>query len=148
MGNLAGQLKPDGQKVTRTAPTFDWVSLPAAGRSGPPPPLPKGVTFTKATKDAWALLWKSPQATQWDQTGRTMHTWAVLHADLLRGERSPSSVSSEMRQIEDRHGLNPKALLQLRWRIVDDTGAGDVAPVPTATVTRLKVVDNAPVART
>lgn len=24
-----------------------------------------------------------------------------------------------MRQIEDRHGLNPKAMLQLRWRIVD-----------------------------
>ena len=120
MANPAGQLKPDGQKVTRHAPAFDWTLLPAAGRVGPPPKLPTGLRkWTKATRDAWADLWKSPQATAWDQTGRTLHTWAALHHDLVMDERATASISAEMRQHEDRHGLNPAALLRLRWRIVD-----------------------------
>lgn len=121
MGNTAGAMpKPDGQKVTRHAPTFDWTLLPAAGRVGPPPKLPTGLRdWTKATRAAWADLWSSPQATAWDQSGRTLHTWAALHHDLVEGERPTSSISAEMRQHEDRHGLNPAALLRLRWRIID-----------------------------
>jgi hypothetical protein len=112
--------KPDGQRVTRNKQAFDWVSLPAAGRQDPPPELPKLRRWRKATLDAWADLWASPQATQWDQTGKTLHAWAVLHHDLVEGERSPAGISAEMRQHEDRHGLNPRSMLQLRWRIVDD----------------------------
>ena len=121
MGNTAGAMpKPDGQKVTRHAPAFDWTLLPAAGRVGPPPKLPTGLRkWTKATRDAWADLWSSPQATAWDQTGRTLYTWAALHHDLVMDERATASISAEMRQHEDRHGLNPAALLRLRWRIVD-----------------------------
>lgn len=125
MANPAGQLKPDGQKVTRHAPTFDWTLLPAAGRPGPPPPLPAGLRkWRKATRDAWADIWSSPQATAWDQSGRTLHTWAALHHDLIVGERATASISAEMRQHEDRHGLNPAAMLRLRWRIVDLSDEG------------------------
>lgn len=121
MGNTAGAMpKPDGQKVTRHAPTFDWTLLPAAGRVGPPPKLPTGLRkWRKSTRDAWADIWSSPQATAWDQSGRTLHTWAALHHDLVEGERPTASISAEMRQHEDRHGLNPAALLRLRWRIID-----------------------------
>ena len=116
MGNAAGAIpKPDGQKVTRHAPAFDWTLLPAAGRPGPPPKLPTGLRpWTKSTRDAWADVWSSPQATAWDQSGRTMHVWAALHHDLAEGERATASISAEMRQHEDRHGLNPAALLRLR----------------------------------
>jgi hypothetical protein len=112
--------KPDGQKVHRNPVAFDWTLLPAAGRAGRPPKLPTGLRdWTKATRAAWADLWSSPQATAWDQSGRTLHTWAALHHDLVMDERATASISAEMRQHEDRHGLNPAALLRLRWRIID-----------------------------
>ena len=141
MANLAGSMKPDGQKVTRHKLAFDWIALPATGRTGPPPKLPTIRKWTKQTRDAWAVLWSSPQATQWDETGRTMWTWAALHHDLCGNERSAASVSAEMRQIEDRHGLNPKALLQLRWRVVDEMADAPEQPTP-AKVRRMKVVDS------
>lgn len=121
MGNTAGAIpKPDGQKVHRNPVAFDWTLLPAAGRAGRPPKLPTGLRdWTKATRAAWADLWSSPQATAWDQSGRTLHTWAALHHDLVMDERATASISAEMRQHEDRHGLNPAALLRLRWRIID-----------------------------
>jgi hypothetical protein len=54
----------------------------------------------------------------WDPTGRSLHTLALLHHELMtrRGQPRRSS-SAEMRQHEDRHGLTPKAMLQLRWRV-------------------------------
>jgi len=121
VGNTAGAMpKPDGQKVHRNPVAFDWTLLPAAGRAGRPPKLPTGLRdWTKATRAAWADLWSSPQATAWDQSGRTLHTWAALHHDLVMDERATASISAEMRQHEDRHGLNPAALLRLRWRIID-----------------------------
>lgn len=121
----AAYLKPDGQKVTRHAPTFDWVILPASGRKGPVPKLPGGTKWLKATREAWADLWSSPQAVAWDQSGRTLHSWAEAHHALQEAKKDGKSVTpilAEMRSIEDRHGLNPKAMLQLRWRIVDDEG--------------------------
>jgi hypothetical protein len=142
MGSNAANMKPDGQRVNRAKPAFDWVSLPASGRAGAAPALPDMRPWMQPTLDAWASVWSSPQATQWDQTGRTLHTWAVLHHDLTAGGRAMNSVSAEMRQHEDRHGLNPKALLQLRWRIVDENGE-QVRPNPSkgARVTRMRVVD-------
>ena len=136
--------KPDGQKVTRHAPKFDWVNLPAEGRQGPPPAMPKLRRWRKATIEAWADLWSSPQATQWDQSGRTLHAWAVLHHDLIVDERAPAGIAAEMRNIEDRHGLNPKAMLQLRWRIVADEVEAEPSTPKRASAEarrRFKVVD-------
>jgi hypothetical protein len=137
--------KPDGQKVTRVAPKFDWVPLPAEGRQGQPPKLPRLRPWTAATRAAWKLLWASPQATAWDQTGRTLHAWAVLHHDLVDGERATAGIAAEMRNIEDRHGLNPKALLQLRWVIVDKPSESTEPATPKRASAeahrRFKVVD-------
>lgn len=59
----------------------------------------------------------------WDPSARTLRSWAELREQvelLVDGGRPvPPGLFGEMRQIEDRHGLNPKALLQLRWRIVE-----------------------------
>lgn len=65
-------------------------------------------------------MWKKPQAVMWEQDGSTMHPLACLYDDLISGRAEIAKVSAEMRQHEDRHGLNPKAMLQLRWRIVAD----------------------------
>jgi hypothetical protein len=48
---------------------------------------------------------------------------------VVQSGEATAAQMGELRQIEDRHGLNPKALLQLRWRIVDD---GDAMPMAVA----------------
>lgn len=109
--------KPDGQKVTRHAPKFDWVFLPAEGREGPAPKLPSWRQWQDGTKKWWKELWARPQAVMWEQDGSTLFTLACLYDDLIAQRTDAAKVSAEMRQHEDRHGLNPKAMLQLRWRV-------------------------------
>jgi hypothetical protein len=75
-----------------------------------------------------------------------MWVWAVLHHDLVVGDRAAASVSAELRQHEDRHGLNPKAMLQLRWRVVDENADLPDNAKP-AKVRRMRVVDTGAMAR-
>jgi hypothetical protein len=67
-------------------------------------------------------LWATPQATQWAEDDSELERWALLQ-EWVWAPEPPASIGallSELRQIEDRHGLNPKALLTLRWRMVAD----------------------------
>jgi len=115
--------KPDEAKVNRVAPKFGWVDLPAAGRSGATPKLPSWRKWHAGTARWWKELWATPQATQWEASGRTLWTLACLYDDMIAGRADVAKVSAEMRQHEDRHGLNPKSMLQLRWRIVEQPDA-------------------------
>jgi hypothetical protein len=111
--------KPDGQKVNRHAPAFDWTELPAK-RGGRTPSLPAWRKWSPSTRAWWRALWTRPQAVMWDQSGATLHVLAALYDDLIGGASDAARVSAEIRQHEDRHGLSPKAMLQLRWRVVAD----------------------------
>lgn len=115
----ASYSKPDDQKVNRVPPKHGWIDLPSK-REGDPPALPEWRIWQPQTLTWWVELWTSPQATQWDQSGKTLRALACLYDDLIAGRAEASKVSAEMRQHEDRHGLNPKAMLQLLWRIVED----------------------------
>jgi hypothetical protein len=122
----------------RNKPTFGWTLLPKSGRKGPPPALgeppewmapkdsdgfPTGpAEWPESTVAAWAALWSTPQACQWDPSGLSLHGWAELHGRAAMAGRT-AVINAEMRQVEDRHGLSPKALLQLRWRVVADEDA-------------------------
>jgi hypothetical protein len=128
--------KPDGQKVTRHAPKFEWISLPER-REGDPPALPEWRLWQEKTLRWWADLWAKPQATQWAQDGSTLFALACLYDDLIAGRAEAAKVSAEMRQHEDRHGLNPKAMLQLRWRVGAEETISTTKPRGKA---RLKVV--------
>ena len=130
--------KPDAERRRRNSSTFEWTLLPAAGRPGPAPELPDLRSWSLSTIAWWEDLWSCPQAVAWDQTGRTLVRLAILFDDMVK-ER-PGASTTAMQQLEDRHGLNPKAMLQLRWRIVEEA---DVMPMPTKTARkqRLKVVD-------
>ena len=127
---------PEGERRNRAERQFDWTVLPAEGREGPPPELPAWRPWTQATLDWWAELWATPESTQWDQTGRSLQAYAILHHELmLDADREPkdrkaASISAEMRQHEDRHGLSVKAKLQLRWRV-------SATATPSATVLEL-----------
>jgi hypothetical protein len=126
---------PKPEKRRRNADTFAWVELPAEGREGDPPPLPEWVGSSKWLSEAWARLWATPQATQWDPSGRSLWVWAQVMALVQSGEASAAQMG-ELRQIEDRHGLNPKALLQLRWRIVE--GAEPMAVADAGSTSRAR----------
>ncbi len=146
MAGMGRYPKEDDGRRNRAERQFDWTTLPAEGRHGPPPKLPKLRQWTDATLDWWAELWKTPQAAAWDQTGRTLHTLAMLHHQLaideaLTPDKSrASTIAAEMRQHEDRHGLTPKAMLQLRWRVsaTPTDGSGKVLHlVPAAVADRV-----------
>ena len=71
-----------------------------------------------------------------------MTLWTYLHlVDLLVTGKAPAArLSGELRQHEDRHGSNPKALASLRWRIAESpTGkgrrSGSLATTPTCVAT-------------
>ena len=117
---MAGRYpKPDEQRVNRTTPQFGWIDLPRE-HEGDPPALPHWRLWNPATVEWWAELWRKPQAVMWEPTGSTLWTLACLYDDLISARADAAKVSAEMRQHEDRHGLNPKAMLQLRWRVAEE----------------------------
>jgi hypothetical protein len=133
--------KPDGQRVNRHAPAFDWTELPAK-RKGRAPALPAWREWHPSTRAWWRALWTRPQATQWEPSGASLHVLAALMDDLVSGASDAAKVSAEIRQHQDRHGLSPKAMLQLRWRVVADepTATREPAGSVAARRKRLRVV--------
>lgn len=134
--------KPDAERKRTNAPTFGWTDLPAAGRDGPTPALPQPSPWLAerggwpvATRTAWATVWRKPQAVAWEQDGSTLHGWAQAHARAAI-EGPTAALLGEMRQHEDRHGLNPAAMMRLRWRIVQGE-----AEVPVAEAKKAKPKD-------
>ena len=111
--------KPDDQRRRRNA-TPQTTKLPAEGRKGKPPewPLTKP---TKAETEAWRQVWATPQAAAWEKLGwvRTVARYVRL---LVQSEKkdATASICGEVRQMEDRLGLTPMAMLRLRWQIVED----------------------------
>lgn len=120
--------KPDSQRVRRNRPAFDWVILPAEGRKGRAPKLPPVRDWSPETLRWWKDLWRSPQSTQWDQTGRSAVPMAVLYDVAQKLPERSAAIFSELRNWEDRHGLNPKAMLSLRWRIEEPEVQPDTEP--------------------
>lgn len=111
-------MKADSERQRRNAPSFEWVNLPKGGRGGKAPGMPKGRQWSTATRSMWRDLWKLPQAVMWDPAWPVFSDWCLLREAML--EKPMASTSAELRMLEDRLGLNPKAMLALRWRIVDD----------------------------
>jgi hypothetical protein len=97
----------------------DWVTLPGAGRSGPPPAWPLASKLPPAwAQPIWAQLWAKPQAVEWERLG--MERVVARYVIILREAEKPgafASTAGEARQIEDRLGLSPMALKRLQWEI-------------------------------
>jgi hypothetical protein len=127
---MARPLKPDGQKVTRHRPlTGGWQVLPAEGRTGPAPKLPTWRDWTAETRRWWRQLWTLPQATRWNPRGEDGLVRLALLRELMVTGKATGVVLSEIRHLEGLYGLNPRALVALRWRI-EPTVTDDVEPRP------------------
>lgn len=107
--------KPASERRRRNAAP-GTVLLPAHGRRGRAPKWPLG----GIAPTLWAELWRTPQAAAWERLGytRSVARYAML-LELVEGGEN-HHLLAEVRQMEDRLGLTPMAMLRLRWEIVAD----------------------------
>lgn len=145
--------KPDARR--RNAPAIPTTRLPATGRKGRAPAVPKAYRLGPAGRAWWKWAWGLPQAAAWDagalyalarraQLEDDLAAPAADNDDGLIGEllagADPDaierviaalktlktlaagrlSVLKEMRELDSKFGLTPKALAELRWSIVAD----------------------------
>jgi hypothetical protein len=100
------------------------LKLPAEGRDGPPPKWPLPGKMRAGELAVWRDLWSTPQAVAWERFrwARTVARYCRLEALLERDVKEPMSAEklAEVRQLEDRLGLNPKAMRLLLWEVVGD----------------------------
>lgn len=135
--------KSSDQTRRRNAPIANTVQLPAEGRVGDPPEWPYG----SECPDVWAEFWATPQAAQWERQGmvRLVARYVMVLALVENPETISATLLGEVRQLEDRLGLSPMAMLRLRWEVVADEVAGrrDSKPVASKARRRLKVAGDA-----
>ena len=81
----------------------------------------------------WGELWATPQAVAWERFSWSRYVARYVR-DLLEAEerRAPMALKAEVRQAEDRLGLNPLAIMRLRWEIGEEE-----APAALATVSKM-----------
>lgn len=72
----------------------------------------------------WRALWKTPQAVQWEQLGWYRDVAQYVRFKVL-GELGDMDAAREARQWSDRLGLNPLAMLRLRWSVQASDGEQD-----------------------
>jgi hypothetical protein len=139
-GGMGPSPKPDGQRRRRNTPLANTIRLPAEGRKGPPPkwPYPRP---SPREKQLWRKLWATPMAVAWERLGWEEQVARYVRVLLVAEQPNLSMPAlAEARQMEDRLGLNPLALVRLRWEVVPDELAvarEERQPV----VRRLKAVD-------
>jgi hypothetical protein len=139
--------KPAAQR-RRTNPTIAMTRLPSEGRKGEAPEWPMR-THAGFDENLWAELWSTPQAVAWERLGagtiRVVARYVVLLAEADVGE---PKAAMEVRQIEDRLGLSPLAMLRLRWEVAPDEVAEareqrTASPAKSDARARLRIVDPA-----
>lgn len=135
---------PNPRRRRRNAPTIPTTDLPAGGRQGPAPKVPKHYPLGEAGRAWWKWAWSTPQAAAWDpgdlyslarraQLEDQLATlaaandieWdltAVLQLSTFCRQvvGAESTIKREMLELDDRFGLTAKAREQLRWKIVAD----------------------------
>lgn len=130
---------PDPNALRRDRPSDKdgWTSLPSEGRREPAPGWPLAAPVVDPDSgfdpeyrelEVWERLWKSAQAVAWERNGSEFEV-ALYVRHLVQAERGDMKAAAEARQWSDRLGLNPTAMLRLRWKIaVDEVAAKRAAP--------------------
>lgn len=77
--------------------------------------------------ELWALLWALPQAVEWERSGWTREVAQYVRWKG-RAEQGDMDASKEARQLADRLGLSPLAMLRLRWRVEADDDERSTRP--------------------
>jgi hypothetical protein len=111
--------------------------LPAAGRTGRAPtwPLPDP---TPRELEHWRRLWRTPMAVMWEDVGYPEGIATYVRLSRRAEVKPTGALLGELRQTEDRWGLNPLALLRLRWVITEDEAIEAAEPNVLSIRERLK----------
>lgn len=164
---MRGPLPSENRRRTN-APVIPTTRLPAEGREGPPPKVPPTTRLGKAGRAWWRWVWATPQAAAWalghegvvarraslEDDLAALEDVKGLDFDELIGEKAPEiravvqrvaalatgrlQIIREMRELDDRLGLTPKAMAQLRWTIGSEHSAPVEAPANVVTPDRWK----------
>lgn len=110
--------KPADQRARRNKPSAAAVVLPPEGRVGDPPAWPLGGVLPD--RGLWAELWATPQAAFWERAGVGLCRIVARYVVLVGEACSDARLLAEVRQLEDRLGLNPLAMRRLGWEIASD----------------------------
>lgn len=119
--------------------------LPSGGRVGDVPAWPLA---GRTEPGVWVELWRMPQASAWERMHltRTVAHYAMVLEVVEGSEGLPAAaVLQEMRQMEDRLGLNPKSMRSLLWEVAagDEVAEKRDEQVPSRTAAKrveLKIV--------
>jgi hypothetical protein len=95
--------------------------------------------------ELWTDLWATPQAAAWERLGWTREVAQYVRWKV-RAESGDLDASKEARQLADRLGLNPLAMLRLRWEVAEDEVGEQrqqraAGRRPASAQRRLKVID-------
>jgi hypothetical protein len=121
--------KPEGQRRRRNA-SPEVEHLPARGRRGRAPAWPLPALPNSDEQELWTRLWKTPQAVAWQRYGWTRVVARYVRVVVQAEAELDEKLLPEARQLEDRLGLTPMAMLRLRWE-VDDQAAAAVGQMAT-----------------
>jgi hypothetical protein len=111
-----GPLSKPAHLRRRVVATPGFTRLPHGGRPGEPPRWPLAVEPSAGEIERWAKMWSLPQTVMWERmrveefVARYVRT--AIEAEL---PASDSKLLAEVRQMEDRLGLSPAAMIRLRW---------------------------------
>lgn len=110
--------------------TSGFRQLPAEGRTGDPPAWPLSKPSPEESK-LWAKLWTLPQATMWEhiRCEDTVALYVRVFVSMSQETETATIVKlgNEVRQLDSKLGLSPRAMLDLRWEV------GQPEEVPEAT---------------
>lgn len=74
--------KDDESRRRRNAPTISPTELPASGRKGPVPKVPKGYALRECGQAWWEWAWRTPQSAAWNDG----YLYAVLRRAVLEDD--------------------------------------------------------------
>lgn len=118
--------KKNGERRRRNAPRANTVLLPKEGRKGKIPRWP----LSTHEPARWGEVWRLPQAVMWEKQHVEMLVARFVYledrlADPESKESQTASFWGTLRELEDRLGMSPVALMKLQWEI-SGTAAEDV----------------------
>jgi len=96
---------------------FGFIELPAGGCDLPVPRLPAGRAWSAEERKLWRNLWRSPQATQWDDSYIAAVAAYVVHASAIYDGTAKAWSAQEFRHLGDKLGLTPQGMANLGWMV-------------------------------
>ena len=113
-GPKPNPMKPNSRHRNSTRKS-GLILLPAAGCTLPVPALPKMRDWSKEERALWRNLWRSPQATQWDDSYIAAVAAYIVHATAVYAGTASAWNAQEMRHLGAQLGLTPAGMLALGW---------------------------------